>query len=69
MEFILQCVEALDTELAELGRRHDNHGVRLIVRQGQASDEIVALADALHVQAVYANHDDDPYALVAWNEG
>jgi len=63
VEFILQCVEALDTELAELGRRHDNHGVRLIVRQGQASDEIVALADALHVQAVYANHDDDPYAL------
>ena len=63
VEFILQSVEALDADLAELGRRHDNHGVRLIVRQGQASDEIVALASELHVQAVYANHDDDPYAL------
>jgi deoxyribodipyrimidine photo-lyase len=63
VEFIVQCVEALDADLAGLGRRHDNHGVRLIVRQGQASDEIVALAEALHVQAVYANHDDDPYAL------
>jgi len=63
VEFILQCVEALGVELAELGRRHDNHGVHLIVRHGQASDEIVALASELHVQAVYANHDDDPYAL------
>ncbi|MFP5406886.1 MAG: MFS transporter, partial [Gammaproteobacteria bacterium] len=26
-------------------------------------DEIVELAARLHVQAVYANHDDDPYAL------
>jgi len=63
VEFILGSLEALDAGLAELGRRHDNHGVRLIVRQGAGSDEIVALASELHVQAVYANHDDDPYAL------
>ena len=63
VEFILQCVEALDAELAELGRRHGTHGVRLFVRQGQGGDEIVALASELHVQAVYASHDDDPYAL------
>jgi deoxyribodipyrimidine photo-lyase len=63
VEFILQCVEALDGELAALGRRHGAHGVRLIVRHGKAADEIAALADELHVQAVYANHDDDPYAL------
>ena len=63
VEFILQSVEALDAGLGELGRRHDNHGVRLIVRQGSGSDAIVALASELHVQAVYANHDDDPYAL------
>jgi deoxyribodipyrimidine photo-lyase len=63
VEFILQCVEALDAELTELGRRHDTHGVRLLVRQGQGGDEIVALASELHVQAVYASHDDDPYAL------
>jgi deoxyribodipyrimidine photo-lyase len=63
VEFILQSVAALDAELAELGRRHGSAGVRLIVRQGGGSDAIVALASDLHVQAVYANHDDDPYAL------
>ena len=63
VEFILQCVEALDAELAELGRRHGTHGVRLLVRHGQGGDEIVGLASELHVQAVYASHDDDPYAL------
>src|SRR5678815_2106378 len=43
VEFILQSVEALDADLAGLGRRHDNPGVRLIVRHGQAGDAIVAL--------------------------
>ena len=37
--------------------------MRLIVQHGKAADAIVALANRLHVQAVYANHDDDPYAL------
>ena len=63
VEFIHQSVEALDTELAAIGRKHGNHGVRLIVGHGQGADAIVALVEALHVQAVYANHDDDPYAL------
>lgn len=63
VEFIHQSIEALDAELAALGREHGVRGVRLLVRHGDAADEIVALADALHVQAVFANHDDDPYAL------
>lgn len=63
VEFIHQCLEALDAELAALGRDHGVLGVRLLVRHGDAADEVVALADALHVQAVFANHDDDPYAL------
>ena len=63
VEFIRQGVEALDAELAALGRRHGTHGVRLMVRHGRGADEIVALANELHAQAVYANHDDDPYAL------
>ncbi len=63
VEFIVRSVEALANELVELGRHHGVHGVRLIVRHGKAASEIVALADDLHVQAVYANHDDDPYAL------
>jgi deoxyribodipyrimidine photo-lyase len=63
VEFIRQSVEALDADLAALGRSHGAHGVRLVVRHGKAADEIVALASELHVQAVYANHDDDPYAV------
>ena len=63
VEFIVECIAALDAELAALGKAHGNHGVRLLVRHGKAAEEIVALAAELHVQAVYANHDDDPYAL------
>ena len=63
VEFIVECIQALDAGLAELGRQHGNHGVRLLVRHGKAADEIVALAAELPVQAVFANHDDDPYAL------
>jgi len=63
VEFIQQSVEALDADLAAVGRMRGTHGVRLLVRHGKAVDEIVALASELHVQAVYANHDDDPYAL------
>ena len=62
VEFIVQSIESLDADLAALGREHGVHGVRLLVRHGKAADEIVALASDLHVQAVYANHDDEPYA-------
>jgi deoxyribodipyrimidine photo-lyase len=63
VEFIVESVGALAADLAELGRRSGARDVRLLVRSGQGADEIVALAAALRVQAVYANHDDDPYAL------
>ena len=63
VEFIVQSVAALDADLAALGAAHGTPGVRLLVRHGQGADEIVALAAELHVQAVFANHDDDPYAL------
>ncbi|MEP7303694.1 MAG: deoxyribodipyrimidine photo-lyase, partial [Caldimonas sp.] len=63
VEFIVASVEALSAGLARLGERHGNSGVRLIVRHGAAVAQIVALASELHVQAVYANHDDDPHAL------
>ncbi|HEX4233561.1 MAG TPA: deoxyribodipyrimidine photo-lyase [Caldimonas sp.] len=63
VEFIAESVAALAADLAALGERHGVPGVRLLVRHGQGADEIVALAAELHVQAVYANHDDDPYAL------
>jgi deoxyribodipyrimidine photo-lyase len=53
VEFIHDSVLALNQQL----------GGRLIVRHAWARDEIPRLAQALHVQAVYANHDDEPAAL------
>ena len=53
VEFIHDSVLALNRQL----------GGRLIVRHAWARDEIHRLAQALHVQAVYANHDDEPAAL------
>jgi deoxyribodipyrimidine photo-lyase len=38
-------------------------GAGLVVRHGVAVDEVASLAAALHVQAVYASHDDEPAAL------
>lgn len=63
VEFIRDAVVELDAALAALGRAQGQEGVRLIVRHGHAVDEVVALARGLHVQAVYANHDDEPAAL------
>ncbi|MBS0444501.1 MAG: deoxyribodipyrimidine photo-lyase [Proteobacteria bacterium] len=57
VEFIVESLGDVDRGLRELA------DTRLIVRHGQAVDEIVRLAGALHVQAVYASHDDDPAAL------
>ena len=64
VEFIVECIKALAADLASLGQAHGTPGVRLIVRHGQGADEIVALAAELHIQAVFANHDDDPYATL-----
>ncbi|MBV9890230.1 MAG: deoxyribodipyrimidine photo-lyase [Rhizobacter sp.] len=63
VEFIVESVDALAADLAALGRSVGVAGVRLLVRHGPGADEIVALAAELRVQAVYASHDDDPYAL------
>lgn len=62
VDFILDCLAALDVELRAL---HPDAG--LIVRHAVASDEIPSLANLLRVQAVYANHDDDPDALARDN--
>ena len=61
--FIHQSLIELDTELRSLGLAHGVAGVGLIVRQGDAVTALPALAKALGVQAVYANHDDEPEAL------
>ena len=60
VDFIRSAVEGLDEDLRALNGRPDGG---LIVRHGSAEDEIPSLAAALDVQAVFANHDDEPQAL------
>lgn len=62
VEFILASLADLDRQLAALGAPH-GRAPRLVVRHGRATEEVVRLARALHVQAVYTNHDDEPAAL------
>jgi deoxyribodipyrimidine photo-lyase len=59
VEFILDSLHDLRAQLARLG----GPGAGLIVRHAAADEAIPRLARELHVQAVYANHDDDPQAL------
>ncbi|MDP9046179.1 MAG: DNA photolyase family protein [Pseudomonadota bacterium] len=59
VEFIHASLPDLVTDLRRLGGPE----VRLLVRHGPGRQEIVQLAADLGVQAVYANHDDDPGAL------
>jgi deoxyribodipyrimidine photo-lyase len=60
VEFIRDSLMDLDESLRKLsGHAHSG----LIVLHAVASEAIAALADALGVQAVFANHDDEPQAL------
>ncbi len=63
VEFIRDSLVDLDGQLQALGRSHGVEGVGLIVRHGAAREALPQLAARLGVQAVYANHDDDPAAL------
>jgi len=63
VEFIRESLVDLDRQLRALGEAHGTAGVGLIVRHGDARDEIPRLAAALHVQAVYANTDYEPAAV------
>ncbi len=56
VDFIHRSLVQLDTELRA-------GGGGLIVRHGVAADEIARLADELGVDAVFANHDYEPYAI------
>ena len=56
VEFIHDSVVELNAALGALGGR-------LLVRHGPAPAEVARLAGELGVQAVYANHDDEPAAL------
>jgi deoxyribodipyrimidine photo-lyase len=60
-------VQFLHDTIQQLNAAIQSHpsspGSGLIVQYGQPEDVIPALAQTLQVQAVFANHDDDPYAL------
>jgi len=63
VEFIHDSLLDLDEQLRALGRSVGTEGVGLLVRHGLARTELPRLASELGVQAVFANHDDDPCAL------
>ncbi len=63
VEFIRDSLVGVDAELCALAAAHGVAGGGLLVRHGWVADEITALAQRLGVQAVYANHDDEPSAL------
>ena len=63
VEFIRDSLVGVDAELRALAASH-GVGAGLIVRHGRAADEIPrAGRRSCGVQAVYANHDDEPAAL------
>jgi deoxyribodipyrimidine photo-lyase len=57
--FILESLTDLDAQMQAMSAGR----ARLIVLQGRAVDEIPLIAQRLGVQAVFANHDDEPQAL------
>ncbi len=63
VEFIRDSLLGVDAELQSLAASHGTEGVRLLVRHGWAHTDIPALAAELSVQAVFANHDDEPQSL------
>jgi len=63
VEFIRDSLKGLEAQLRALGSAHGVDGCGLIVRHGWPAEALPALAQQLGVQAVYANHDDDPAAL------
>jgi deoxyribodipyrimidine photo-lyase len=63
VEFIRDSLIGLDAELRALAASHGIEPAGLIVRHGSACDALPRLAAELHVQAVYASHDDEPGAL------
>jgi deoxyribodipyrimidine photo-lyase len=62
VEFIHRSLAELDQRLRGMGLAERIQDVGLIVRHGRARDVIPDLAQALAVQAVFANHDDEPTA-------
>ena len=63
VEFIRDSLVGVDAELRALAASHGVEGAGLIVLHGWAAADVPKLALRLGVQAVFANHDDEPQAL------
>ena len=63
VEFIRDSLVDLDSQLHSLGQSHGIANVGLLVGHGFATDVLPAMAAQLGVQAVFANHDDEPASL------
>ena len=59
VEFIRESLVDLDGQLRSMA---GNDAAGLIVRHGQAKEQVARMAQQLGVQAVFANHDDEPQA-------
>jgi deoxyribodipyrimidine photo-lyase len=62
VEFIRDSAAGLDAALRALALSHGIEGAGLLVRHDRVHAALPALARSLGVQAVFANHDDEPYA-------
>ena len=63
VDFIVQSLTELDSALHALGKPHGVNNAGLLVVHDWASTAVPQQAQALQVQAVFTNHDDEPQAL------
>ena len=60
VEFIQESLVDLESELKKFANSED---IKLITLHGDSTTEILKAASLLKVQAVFTNHDDEPYSL------
>ena len=63
VEFIRESLVDLNGQLAQLCPKKPARAAGLLVRNGAANTALPALAQQLSADAVFANHDDEPYSL------
>ena len=63
VEFIVGSLKVLDDSLRQLAAPHGRQRAGLLVEHGWAREAVPQLAAQWQVQAVFANHDDEPRAL------
>jgi deoxyribodipyrimidine photo-lyase len=63
VEFIVGSLVELDENLRQLGSRAARQGAGLMVEHGWSREALPRLAAQWQVQAVFANHDDEPQSI------